>query len=296
MAKRPFTKAALTASELIEFLEAKGLSIPDHSYATHYLSYVGYYRLKIYMKPFQNPDKNFQVDATFEQIVEVYEFDRKLRLLCLDAIERIEVSLRAHLINVMSLHGGPHFYYDTNFFRNITASENVIELGEEGNHLSISYYKKHYDPPALPPIWCLTEASTFGQLSRCYADLLLKHRKEIAKGFGFSEPLCVSWIRSLVGLRNICAHHGRLWNAEMKVDTPKKIKKSSSNLLPDDLSDNTRCYARLAVLRGLLNCIDFNGFHTWTPRLKELIANRPDSVELSTMGFPAEWEERPLWT
>lgn len=292
MAKRAFIKIALTIPDLISFLESKGLSVPDHSYASHCLSYMGYYRLKIYMRPFQTPvRKRFKKGTTFEQIVEVYEFDRKLRLLCLDAIERVEVALRSHLINVMGSHGGPHFYYGENFFENKNAVTQIRQLGEKGKHLSITHYKTEYDDPHLPAIWCLTEASTFGQISRLYADLELRYRKEIAKGFGFDETICVSWFRTLAALRNTCAHHGRLWNAEMRSDAPKVAKH-----LATDLADNTRCYSRLVILRALLNCTDLNGSHAWTPRLKKLIADRPASVALSAMGFPSTWEAHSIWT
>lgn len=292
MAKRAFTKIARTIPDLISFLESKGLLISDHSYAVHCLSYIGYYRLKIYMRPFETPTgKIFKKGTTFEQIVEIYEFDRKLRLLCLDAIERIEVAIRAHLVNVMGLHGGPHFYYEEKFFVNKNAVTDLRQLGERGKHLSITHYRTEYDDPHLPAIWCLTEAATLGQISRYYADLDLQYRKEIAKGFGFDETVCLSWFRTLTALRNTCAHHGRLWNAEMKADAPKVAK-----ILAADLSVNTRCYSRLVILRALLNCTDLNGSHAWTPRLKELIANRPASADLSAMGFPVTWETHSIWT
>ena len=290
MAKRKFSKPALSTTDLITFMQSKGMVIADHSYAERCLTYLGYYRLKIYTRPFEDASKKFIGGTTFEQIVEVYDFDRKLRLLCLDAIERIEVALRSHIINIMGAHGGAHFYYDEAFFQSKDAVTNMRQLGERGKHLSITHYKAEYNEPYLPAIWCLTEASTFGQLSKLYADLELVYRKEIAKGFGFDETICVSWFKTIATLRNICAHHGRLWNAELLVNAPKKAKSYAS-----DLADNTRFYSRLIVLAGLLKEIDPNGGHGWRPQLVQLIEGRPANVGLDAMGFPTDWRARAIW-
>lgn len=285
MSQRTFTKPVLSTTELISFLQDKGLDFKHEQHARRCLTYIGYYRLKIYMRPFETASKDFHLGTTFEQVVEIYNFDRKLRLLCLDAIERIEVALRACLINVMGCHGGPHFYYEEKFFENKEAVTRIRRKGENGKHLSITHYKAEYETPYLPAIWCLTEASTFGELSRWYADLHRTYRKEIASEFGFDESICVSWFRSLSTLRNICAHHGRLWNAEMRVDMPKKAKAYA-----EDLANNTNCYSRLVVLTALLNNIDPSNGQGWKSQLRELMDNRPVSVDPQSMGFPEDWK------
>lgn len=264
--------------------------VADKSYAEKCLSYLGYYRLKIYTRPFENNSKRFVDGTTFEKIVDVYNFDRKLRLLCLDAIERIEVALRSHVINVMGAHGGPHFYYHEDYFDGKDAVTGMRRLGEAGKHLSITHYKNEYSEPHLPAIWCLTEASTFGQLSKLYADLKLRYRKEIAKGFGFDETICVSWFKAISTHRNICAHHGRLWNAEFRVNAPKKAKSHAR-----DLEDNKRCYSRFVVLGALLAKIEPNDRQDWIRQLVEVVDNRPGSVSLEAMGFPKDWHTRPTW-
>lgn len=291
MSKRKFTKQALKISDLITLMRDNGLLIQDEPYAERCLEYQGYYRLKIYMRSFQDANKKFHAGSTFEEIVELYDFDRKLRLLCLDAIERIEVALRSQLINVMGAHGGPHFYYEEKYFSSKEAVTKIRRLGETGKHLSITHYKKEYNEPYLPAIWNLTEASTFGLLSTVFADLEKPYRKEIALKFNFDEVVCVSWFKSIATLRNICAHHGRLWNTEMLVNAPKKASRYSS-----DLMDNSRCYSRLVLLRGILKEIAPNGGHGWLPNLIELIDTRPVSADIAAMGFPADWKQRPLWT
>lgn len=289
--RRAFQKQAKSAADLITFLESKGLSIDDKAYAEHCLTYIGFYRLKIYMRPFEDqPAKRFLHGTTFEQIVQVYDFDRKLRLIALDAIERVEVALRSHFVNVMGMHGGPHFYYEETYFENKNAVTDLRRLGESGKHLSITHYKEQYDNPYLPAIWCLTEASSFGQLSQRYADLAVRYRKEIARGFGLHETLCVSWFRSIATFRNTCAHHGRIWNADMKVNTPK-----ISKVYESDLANNDRCYARLVILKVILNTIDPTASASWRLNLQDLIAHKPSGVKLDAIGFPVDWETSSLW-
>lgn len=241
------------------------------------------------MRPLET-GKQFNDGVRFEDIVELYDFDRELRLLCLDAIERIEVALRAHIINIMGAHGGPHFYYDAGYFHSAEAVAKVKKLGAEGKHLSITHYKNQYSTPDLPPIWCLTEASTFGTISMIYADLKLQYRKEIAKEFSLSEKLCVSWFKSLSTLRNFCAHHWRLWNAELIVNKPRQAR-----AYLDDLQPNGSCYARLAIMQIMLKKIDHDGRYRWSQRLEKLIDSRPRTVSISAIGFPEDWKDRPLW-
>lgn len=81
----------------------------DELNANHLLANISYYRLKGYWWTFQNPmDANrLFPDVYFEDIIDFYNFDRHLRLILFDAIERIEIALRANMINILSLsHGG----------------------------------------------------------------------------------------------------------------------------------------------------------------------------------------------
>lgn len=290
MALRTFTKPALSAVDLVRFLAGKGLIVTDNAKAEHAMAYIGYYRLKIYTRHFEEVNKQFKAGTTFDHILDVYEFDRNLRLKCLDAIERIEVALRACIINEMGSIGSPHFYYNEQYFENKDAVTSIRQLGMKAKHLSVTHYKANYESPALPPIGCLTEASTFGQLSTLYADLDIAYRKRIAKKFGFDETICVSWFRSIAMLRNICAHHNRLWDAELRVNSPKIARAYAV-----DLANNTKCYARMAVLQALLKTINHNGHSDWVAAVKRFIKDRPAAISLSDMGFPETWENHSLW-
>lgn len=287
--KRPFTKPAKTPPELLGHLTSRGLIIPDHATADGALRNIGYYRLLIYMRPFQTPPpaKRFRSGVTFTDILTLYNFDRALRLLTLDALERVEVALRAAIVDVLGVVHGPHFHCESRHFHDLKSFSDLYTIAYEAKYLAVEHYRVTYDSPPLAPIWAITEALTFGELSKFLAALSLSNRKLVAARFGFYESVLVSWFRSLTYLRNICAHHSRLWNASMMVYQPMAAKAIASDLvLPH------KFYARAAVLQTLLRRTTTD--NSWKGQLASLLARTP-SVNPAEMGFPSDWLSRPLW-
>lgn len=256
--------------------------------AIHTLEYIGYYRLLIYMRPLQDSHKNFLPGTKFEDVLNLYNFDRELRLLCLDAIERVEVALRSAIVSQVAVPHGAHFFLDTIHFEELDGFVGFFNTASNAKYLAIKHYKSLYISPKLAPIWAITEAITYGALSRLYSGLKLQHRKAIALKFKLDETVLVSWFRSLNVLRNMCAHHNRLWNFHMLVDRPIAAAKFISELAQTD-----RFYARAVVLKVLLEVIDPTS--NWKQRLVTLISRYP-SVPISDMGFPSNWQTRAFWT
>jgi abortive infection bacteriophage resistance protein len=285
---RPYTKPALSPAALLSHLQNRGITVVDPLLALAALEHVGYYRLLIYMRPLQQlPGKMFAPGTTFEAVLDLYNFDRELRLLCLDAIERIEVALRAAIVSQVAVPHGPHFFLDPQHFERLHGFVEFFQTASSAKYLGIQHYREHYGPPDLAPIWTITEAITFGALSRLYSGLQLRHRKAIADRFGFDEKVLVSWFRSVNMLRNMCAHHNRLWNFRMVVDQPM-----AANRLRSEMSSTERFYARAVVLVALLQAIAPGA--GWAQRLVSLIDRYP-AVPTAEMGFPADWRTRPLW-
>lgn len=296
MAKTAFTKQALSTPDLIAFLIQKGLIVNDYTLAFSKINSIGYYRLKIYTRPLQQAGKVFIAGTRFEQVIALYEFDRNLRLVTLDAIERIEVALRATIINIMCAAGGPHFYYNESFFDDKShggqTKSSVTDIrftAAKSKHTSISHYARTYHTPHLAPIWCIMEGSTFGNVSRLFADLKIAHRKSIAAPFGIDEAVLVSWFKSINTLRNICAHHNRLWNALLVVDMPKVAKSIRAQG-----ADNKTYYSRVLIMREVLNGIDKPYSDDWANKLKSFLIANPH-ISLSDMGFPPNWNTLTFW-
>lgn len=125
-----FEKPAKENCDLIQEWQNRGLLVPDIERAERYLSFISYYRLSAYTIPFQIPDASgnglhrFKPSTRFDDVLALYIFDRELRLLVMDAIERIEVAVRAQISNVLALakdkNGQPFgafWYLDTRHFR-----------------------------------------------------------------------------------------------------------------------------------------------------------------------------------
>jgi abortive infection bacteriophage resistance protein len=273
---------------LLMRLETKGLQISNVSAAERALGTVGYYRLLIYMRPFQDNTKQFVFNSRFEDILELYEFDRRLRLLCLDAIERVEVALRASIVNSLAVIYGPHFYTDPSHFTNVDACMKFIDRIRNSDHFGIMHYQSNYSYPLNPPIWVMLEAAPFGATSRVFADLTLKNRKVVSRIFGYDESVLVSWFRTLTVLRNLCAHHSRLWNSTFTVNRPKAAKSLNHVFVRTD-----SIHARLVILAALLNQIDSTS--EWKIKLIQLLESAPKIAKPSALGFPDDWREEPFW-
>ena len=293
VSRLPYTKPALSPAALLAHVGSRGLTVPDSVAALHALEYIGYYRLLSYMRPLQQTDaatgvRRFVAGTTFDDVLTLYSFDRELRLLCLAAVERIEVALRAAVVSEVAVRVGPHFHLDPTQFERTDSFVDFYQIARrEDRHLAVKHYLKRYCTPELPPIWAIMEALTFGALSRLFSGLVLQHRKVVALRFGYDETVLASWFRSINLVRNHSAHHGRLWNAPMHVDQPVAAKKLRSEMMPTD-----RLYTRLVVLAALLEMIE--PASDWKRRLAGLIGRYP-TVPLFQMGIPAGWEARPFW-
>lgn len=339
---KTFSKPAKNNTELIEEWKNRGLNIPDEQRAQHYLDFISYYRLSAYTIPFQDPKLQqnhcFKPNTSFDDILNLYIFDRELRLLIMDAIERIEVAVRAQICNVHSLsskgngqvHGafwyldGQHFLRKFSHFRllanierqlsdekerldrdikNITKRPNLtpqqqqklIENANKENFLR--HYLSQYDEPRLPPCWMMTEMLTWGELSHLYAGLQSAAiKKKIAVNLGVNAEILESWLKALNSIRNICAHHGRLWNKELgvaiKIPNSRKIKWLSQRPQLGNVQFERRVYSILTALQTLLYSVSPHS--EWAKRLKALMDKYPN-VPRVNMGMPTDWDTDVFW-
>lgn len=162
-----FSKPALTVDQQIDLLISRGLNVSNQETVSHYLKFIGYYRLSAYFIPFQcggeSPKKHhFQPDTNFEQILELYIFDRKLRLLVMDAIERIEVAIKAAISNIACIKHGSHWFLNQEFFEGNFKHDSFIEklkkdISNNKSEIFIQHYKNNYGDPELPPSWMTFE-------------------------------------------------------------------------------------------------------------------------------------------
>lgn len=295
-----YTKPALFIADQINLLKSRDLIIPDTSRAEKYLSNISYYRLSGYLYPFRDlaTDK-FVRNVTFDEIIDLYLFDRELRLLIFDAIETIEVSFRTQMIYQPSMKSGGFWFEDAANFENAARhTEHLRKLDDEVERSKSEVYLDHffrkYDEEQTPPAWMTFEVLSLGLLSKFYQNMRrsLPEKKAIARHFGISQPAVFqSWIRSTTYVRNICAHHSRLWN---RVLTNKPIIPHTPPTvwISDAAPNNEKIYYFLCCLTQMLRSI--NPQTLFIARLKKLLAEHPN-VSKSAMGFPEDWGNEQFW-
>ncbi|WP_225908886.1 Abi family protein [Pseudomonas lactucae] len=327
---RIFSKPAIDVPAQLELLKRRGLSIQNEARAEHFLQAVSFFRLSPYMRPFQRQediDHRFRAGSQFRQLTRLYNFDRRLRLLTMDAIERVEVASRAAISNHMGPTHGSHWYMNPLMFhpaydhqrlitalslKQSTATRDYqrecerIERSQAGNtrkdqlkrQRQKESYARHYPMtyihPSLMPGWAMLEELTLGDLSHLYKGLAKdSDKKAIARRLKLPAPLMQSWLHTLTIIRNICAHHSRLWNRELGIRP--ELPKKANFLWPDHLfqpGPHTRIFAALCILNHLMHQVSP---HTrWDRCLYQLIDDFPD-VSLKAMGFPQDWYQDPFW-
>lgn len=291
-----FNKPPKTLEEQVVLLESRGMEVGDLDRAKRYLSHLNYYRLAAYWLPFEQSHSPhcFKPGTQFNTILEHYIFDRELRLLVMDGIERIEVSLRTNWAYHLSHTYGPHAHLNPALFKarwphgdNVAMLQMTVRRSSE---VFIRHFAK-YDEE-LPPLWVICEVMTLGQLSKWYANL--KHgldRNMIANIYGLDEVNLTSFLHHLSIVRNHCAHHARLWNREFTFAW--KLPKRKPVALPPNFNrvDGKRLYNTLVMLAYLMDSINPN---SWKVRLNGLFVKHQD-IRSQSMGFPDDWRDRPIW-
>ena len=292
-----FSKPPKTFEEQVDILRSRGLEIDDPERARRYLSHLNYYRLAAYWLPFEqdHPTHRFKPNPRFDTVLEHYIFDRELRLLIMDAIGRLEVSLRTRWAYHLSHTYGPHAHLESRIFKTGRWSheENVRNL-KEVVRSSSEVFLRHFDAydEALPPLWVICEVMTLGQLSKWYANLCHgKDRNAIAKVYGLDEVNLTSFLHHLSIVRNLCAHHARLWNREFIFAWKLPRLKPPELLVNFNTADGKKLYNTLVMLAYLMDQINP---HSWKKRLGKLFAKHPE-VKEQNMGFPDNWRDMPIW-
>lgn len=269
--------------------------------AKHYLTYISYYRFCGYAIDFEinhsTGNKIYRKGTTFDDILNCYVFDRKLRLLVIDAIERIEIAIRTVITNELALKYGAHWYQKQDIFKQKYKHDKLIEaikketLHRVGSELAepfIEHYHAKYESPSLPAIWMIAEVLPLGSWSIIFANLAdRKNQKGISKHFNLNDTVMKSWLHTLTYLRNLCAHHSKLWNRSFR------IKPLIARDHEAYLKNNSRFCAQAAILKIFLDVISPNS--NWSQHLFSLINEHPD-IDIARMGFAKNWHTDSFWS
>ena len=255
-----------------------------------------------YWQPFEisdeeNGDRVFAAGTSFEDVLALYVFDRLLRLLVLDAIERVEVALRGVWVQRMAIAHGPHGYLEPALYRRedwharaIGKLDHRFRLARD--NVFIRRYRDRYTSPELPPVWMAAELISLGQLASLISNLKLRaDRKATADPFGIGISGFMSFVLHVSSVRNICAHHERLWNAVFALTmATSKLPENLQNAMQG--ADPRKLHNTLVMLDHLLEIIAPGT--QWRRRVVDLLDGCPQANP-SSMGFPEDWRTRPAW-
>ncbi|MBR5847552.1 MAG: Abi family protein [Bacteroidaceae bacterium] len=313
-----YNKPPLTYREQVELLKSRGVSFADEQEAEMHLANISYYRLSAYMLPYKKKVggdiiDQFKEGTTWEMIYRLYAFDRKLRLIVFDAIERLEIAIRTQIIYQLSHKYGSHWQDNANIFHPETTKTlrdgrkvTFDAYGEIQKHIKeqlhnnkaevfIKHYSSKYDRPENPPSWMSVEVMYFNHLSRICTGL--KNRADIngiASYFALPPQTFCSWLHAINYLRNLCAHHARVWNRDMNI-IPEKLlfSKSLDWISNPDTVQRSKAYYFFCMLNYLLQTA--NPTSPFKQRLIDLLEEYRDVVSLNAMGFPNNWKDEKIW-
>jgi abortive infection bacteriophage resistance protein len=297
-----YSKPALTHKEQADLLLSRGMS-GDRDEMITKLSSVNYYRLSGYWHTFrQHPSHDFSPNTTFDKVWERYVFDRHLRLVVMDALERLEVFFRGALAYQFAHQFQDPFAYaeDPNALPNLRQDRRdkfLAKLAEDVEHskeVFVEHFLRRYGSEhAYMPVWAATEIMTFGHVLTMYQGAPDSIKRPIAKLLGIHDRVLGSWLLALNTVRNFCAHHSRLWNRQL--GTKPMIPERKNGLewhVPISVS-NERLFGVLTILKYCMDRIAPQS--SWAMRLKSLLQEFPN-IPLSSMGFPRDWISCPIWS
>lgn len=312
-----YTKQPLTIQEQIEKLRNRGLNFSDEQLAKEYLANISYYRLRAYTYPFQNnrtleADHRFlSNDYNFSDFIDLYCFDRRLRSVVFNAIEKIEVAVRTRIVQTYSEVYGSHWFAQRDLYKDIptidrqgnstTAFDLLMDDVQHEIHRSnedfIKHYHSKYDNPKLPPAWMTLEVLSLSTLSKMYALLQKSPEKmKIANDFGlFDERILGNWLHAISVWRNCCAHHSRVWNRRciINVMVPKKTHYPFMTKKEKSLLRVNKIFTVLCCIKYISNIISPDS--SLKKNILSIIGCGGNLLSLKDMGFPRDWKHIDVW-
>lgn len=315
-------KEYLTIDAQVELLRSRGLELDGDPH--RWLRSVNYYRLSGYWYIYRQlivTDGNkiarsdeFEVGTQFSTIAGLYEFDRKLRTFVHDGVERVEVALRSQVSYVIGAHG-PLSHNNPSIFRDgfdhrawIAKAAGRVERAARRSPF-IKHHIDNYD--GVIPIWVLVDVLDFSDVSMLFDGMKAKDQYAVAERMGIvldldqlkanprtkalkNHPLA-RWLEQLTVVRNIAAHHGRLWNRTV-APVPTAAMRTSDGLEGLPMGQSEDIFGALTIIAKLLSTSSPGS--TWAQKVGTLAEHSLGGLpgrSTREMGFPDNWRTLDLW-
>lgn len=288
-------KSFKTIDEQLNILINRGLKIEDESMAKKFLLDNNYYRISGYSLTLRKHDKFYQ-NATFQNIVDIYNFDHELRHILLKYIEDIEVTLKSIYAYKFTEKHGATGYLDSSLFTNAQKYNDIMQKAEKqkGMRLPHEAYLKHFmeDLHQDVPFWAYVDLLTISDISFLYSISESDIKNSVAIEFGLNmkrgSEILGHFMHSITIIRNLCAHGSRLYNRLF--EQKPSLNKAEKALLirqSDGTIDNSHLYGFIIVMRRLLSQDSFRELKT---NIIELTHKYP-FVSMKFYGFRNDWKD-----
>lgn len=261
--------------------------IEDDTAAIIVLSKINYYRFTAYGLTFKITGSDNYIDGTsFNRILSIYQFDNKLRSLILSYLTDIEIAFKTHIAYHHAHEYSPIGYKDENTFGFKKSHKKFIEsidryLFDNKNELFVQHHHQTYN--GIFPIWVIVEILTFSATSKLFKNLKKQDKSYISKKYyNLSYKLLESWLHSLSNLRNLCAHHSRLYGKNLTIAPSIRGFPNTQHQIAS--------HSLFATMMVLIRILDSNNKSNFITNLAALLEQYKDEVELSQIGFPTNWE------
>ena len=297
--KTSFPKPYSTPKQIVQILKSRGMYFCDEDKAESYLMNIGYHRLSAYIFPFYKipkSDLKLKDDTTFEQVMILYRFDKKLRIVLFNEIEKIEVAIRSVLANIGCQELGDKYWITrAEYFANAEKFNQTLaviekELASSKEEYIENFRRNHIED--YPPAWMIAEVLSFGNLNYIYSNIASNRlRKLIADYFGLKPQVFTSWLTVLANLRNMCCHHARVWNRDFMLN-PAEPRKASKVWIDTSRIDKKKLFYRLCIIKYFLSAVSPN--NNFNGKIADLLSKFPP-IDITAMGFIKDWKSEPLW-
>jgi len=295
-----YDKPWLSIGEQLQKLESRGLIIDDQKVAERFLLHLNYYRFSGYCLAFEHSRHNFRNGTKFSQIQTAYDFYVRLRDLLTEGLEGIEAASRSAIAHIFGEKRGAFGYTDAgNFRQSFDHAEWLDRVKDEAgrsSELFVEHFKSRYSGSPTFPLWIATEIMSFGAVSKMFSGLLDQYQTPVANRYNMQKQDFASVLHHLTYVRNVCAHHCRLWDRVWDIKPRVPVGK---NWQPPIVPDPSRVFVTLLfIYRILKKCSSESRFAIeWRRRVNELMMTPPETGDaMARMGMPKTWYDHPYWT
>lgn len=301
-----YAEQPLDVEGYIALLARRGLQFGDRERARRILRHTDTHLLWGYWPLLAEPGtggRRFRNGTSFEDAMELYDFDSSLRILLMAAIQTLEISLRTQWARHPSLAYGPLFYRDPKHFKEDFRGRSgrkwshrdayalLHRMYTEERKPQIKYFVQQY---GHPPAWVVAGVMSLRQLTRWYGALQERAmREKIARTYGISETLLVGFLPSLATIRNTCAHHGQLYG-RLILAYPRAPRKPAALRESYGKRNDGRIYNILVFIAYLLGQIEERQREEFARGLQRLFGQHR-GITPARLGFPARWWQLSVW-